>query len=116
MPLPPLSKLDGEILDGAWYVHLRRARCEGDIIASVREFLGSLSANELSRLPIRCLEVNSADDIQRLSNMLAGAHEAMAPQAQERVIYLRTVSLLCYATDRLSQVPVQAIETWEAGT
>jgi hypothetical protein len=96
--------MDGEILDGAWYVHLRRARCEEDVVAAVREFLATLSAQEVACLRRR-LEVGDGDDIGRLSYSLATAYESLAPDAPERPVYIRTIALLCYATDRLSQVP-----------
>ena len=114
MPLPPLSAMDGEILDGTWYVHLRHAACEEDIVSSVREFLDSLSVHEVARLPIRCLEVTAADDIPRLSLFLARTYETLAIESADRPIYMRTVALLCYASDRLTQVPHQAPQPWES--
>ena len=113
MSLPKLSAMDGEILDGMWYVHLRRARSQDDVVASVREFLDALTAQEVARLPMRCLEVSAADDIPRLSSFLARSYEALAPESQDRPIFMRTIALLCYATDRLSQVPATSPETWE---
>jgi hypothetical protein len=113
MPLPPLSAMDGEILDGTWYVHLRHARCEEDIVASVREFLDALTPSEVARLPIRCLEVSTSGDIPRLSSFLARNYEMLPAQSTDRPIYMRTIALLCYATDRLSQVPAVAPQAWE---
>jgi hypothetical protein len=96
--------MDGEILDGAWYVHLRRARCEEDVVAAVREFLATLTAQEVACLRRR-LEISHGDEIGHLSSTLASAYEALAPDASERITYIRTIALLCYATDRLSQLP-----------
>lgn len=104
--------MDGEILDGVWYVHLRRARSESDVMDSVREFMNGLTPAGRERLPTPRLEVTSPDDIPRLSAFLARAYEALAPESADRMIYMRTIAFLCYATDRLSQVPEAMPVTW----
>ena len=109
MSLRPLTGLDGEILDGGWYVHLRRARCDDEIVDSVREFLASLTTQEVARLPIRSLEITTPSDIPRLSSLLARSFEALSPASPDREIYIRTIAMLCYATDRLSQLPETAV-------
>ena len=100
----PLGGMDGEILDAGWYVHLRRARCDDEIVDSVQEFLASLTPQEVARLPGRLLIV-TPDDIPRLSSSLARSFEALPPASPDREIYIRTIAMLCYATDRLSQLP-----------
>ena len=112
MALPPLSPMDGEILDGIWYVHLRRARCAADVVASVREFLDALTAHEAARL--REPRVLQPEDIPRLSTSLAHTYEALPADSADRLVYIRTIALLCYASDRLSQVPATPGRTRQA--
>ena len=105
MALPPLSEMDDEVLDGRWYVHLRHSRSDEEIVSAVREFVASLVPGDIARLPIRCLDVTTGADIPRLSILLAQAFETLPPDSTDRAIYIRAIAMLCYATDRLSQVP-----------
>jgi len=117
MPLPPLSEMDGEILDATWYVHLRKARSDHEVLACVREFLDALSPREISRLPMLTLDIVRPEEIPLLSSRLATAYEQIPDGSGDRPIFMRTIALLCYATDRLSQVPVAASRKNErAGT
>ena len=106
MPLPPLSEMDGEILDGRWYVNLRKARSDREVLACVREFVDSLTPREISRLPMLTLEITHIEDIPALSARLAATYECIPAASPDRPIFMRTIALLCYATDRLSQVPL----------
>jgi len=104
MSLDRLSAMDGEMLDGIWYVHLRSARSQDDVLASVREFLGALTPQERAKLGSPC-EVHSARDIPRLSSLIARTYETLASDCVDRAVFLRAIAFLCYATDRLWQVP-----------
>jgi hypothetical protein len=97
--------MDGEILDGRWYIHLRAARSDQDVLVCVREFLDSLSPREASRLSTPAPEVDRVEQIPMLSVRLAAAYESLSDPSPDRPLFMRAIALLCYATDRLSQVP-----------
>ena len=98
-------KSDGGTDD--WQRQIRRAQSPDALLAVVREFLASLPADQVHRLPptSKLHEIRDGDELAALNVQLAKDELMFSGEAETRALMRRMIAVLGEATNRLMQFP-----------
>ncbi len=88
---------------------IRAASTEGEVIAAVRDYLGTLDHGQLAAIPasLLSLQINHARDIAAAAVELARHEATMAPQAPEAALVKDVATVLSTAAMRLAIISMQ---------
>ena len=93
-----------------WQQVIRQAQTETALVVAIRDYLGSLPGDGLSRLPesVRPLEVATADDIATLNVMVVRAELMHQGDAESAALLRQMLTVLGEAVGRLASMSLDA--------
>ena len=95
---------------GLWSQVLDGAGTEQDLVTVVREYLATLSPDELVRLPVGCRpgKISDGEDVSELAFRIASAHLSFTGPVPDRLLLERLMGFFTHAASRAASLQASA--------